>query len=673
KMTENLNVNLVENIIPKFLRDISILLIDNDSISVTSVTLMLTKFSYKVMSVNVASEAVSMIEQQKDIGLVIANIEMAHVDSHSFLNALLHKEIPLLFNFFHLISPEINTKEASDLLTKTACFFLKKPISENDINNMWQHVVSKKSQALEKISIAEQQEKVTDNSALNKIEAFRETINMQGTSQSSLLGIRPFINIFTTPETYQKRKIIANDETEKKREEERKLESNIGRRCYIWTHERHLRFLAAISILGDKNCRPKAILEIMNDPNLSHRQVSSHLQKYKSQVQRFNDILPKYECRSRDKTCVYPPDYKYPFNVSNLAKNLIQNSFEKGATVETPKFHLGGKLDMSNHSDFCNILNKPSMKVHSVPSATSKNPSSIIPPSTNSGLSSNNRPLLSGIPSSVGASSSSFETGMNQLDLDSIHIPDSYVPQSDLFNIEDGYFLPDEMDQMDWVLPIENYSHHANNMSQMDWSPSTENHVLPETNTNQMARVSSGGNPVGFVSGEASYEIIPETNTNQMDWSFSEECFRLLEDTTQVGSDNVVPFGANDDVPIDDLISFDPDVNGGYDLDAWMENYDFNERNNRFPTSYIGHNSAFNTPIGSIPRATMEDHDQSLGVNLGSTSQQPYMMESYGYQNVEDANPREAMEGVDGFDDIDVDLESMDWFDEMLNNFAHGI
>ncbi|CAH2066109.1 unnamed protein product [Thlaspi arvense] len=606
------------------------------------------------MSVNVASEAVSMIEQQKDIGLIIANIDMAHIDSHSFLNALLHKEISLI-----LISPAINTKEASDLLTKTACFFLKKPISENDINNMWQHVVSKKSQALEKISIAEQQEKVTDNSALNKIEAFRETIKRQETRQSSLLGKqRPFINIFTTPETYQKRKIITNDETEKKREEERKLESNIGRRCYIWTHERHLRFLAAIFILGDKKCRPKAILKIMNDPNLSHRQVSSHLQKYKSQVQRINDILPKYECRSRDKTCVYPPDYKYPFNVSDLAKNLIQSNTlwhslrkkksssssisECNATVETPKFHLGGKLDLSNHSDFCNILNKPSMKVHSVPSATSKNPSFIIPPSTNSGLRSNNPPLLSGIPSSVGASSSSFETSMNQLDLDSIHIPDSYVPQSDLFNIEDGYFLPDEMDQMDWVLPVENYSHHANNMSQMDWSPSTENHVLPETNTNQMARVSSGENPVGIVSSEASYEIIPETHTNQMDWSFSEECFRLLEDTTQVGSDNVVPFGANDDVPIDDLISFDPDVNGEYDLDAY-----------------------------SIPHATMEDHDQSLGVNLGSTSQQPYMMESYGYHNVEAANPREAMEGVDGFDDID--LESMVWVDEMMSNIAHDI
>jgi len=49
------------------------------------------------MSVDVASKALSMIEKQKkEIGLIIANIEMPHIDSHSFLNALLLKDIPLI-------------------------------------------------------------------------------------------------------------------------------------------------------------------------------------------------------------------------------------------------------------------------------------------------------------------------------------------------------------------------------------------------------------------------------------------------------------------------------------------------------------------------------------------------------------------------------------------------
>lgn len=63
------------------------------------------KLNVLVMSVDVASKALSMIEKQKkDIGLVIANIEMPHIDSHSFITALLHKNIPLIctFMFTHL-------------------------------------------------------------------------------------------------------------------------------------------------------------------------------------------------------------------------------------------------------------------------------------------------------------------------------------------------------------------------------------------------------------------------------------------------------------------------------------------------------------------------------------------------------------------------------------------
>lgn len=46
------------------------------------------------MSVNGASEAISVIEKQKDIGLVIANVELS--DTNDFLTAMHHKEIHLI-------------------------------------------------------------------------------------------------------------------------------------------------------------------------------------------------------------------------------------------------------------------------------------------------------------------------------------------------------------------------------------------------------------------------------------------------------------------------------------------------------------------------------------------------------------------------------------------------
>ncbi|GKV47306.1 hypothetical protein SLEP1_g54218 [Rubroshorea leprosula] len=55
---------------------------------------------------------------------------------------------------------------------------------------------------------------------------------------------------------------------------------------FVWTEELHLKFTAAIDAIGDKYVGPKAILKMMNEPNLTQRQVASHLQKYKARMQR---------------------------------------------------------------------------------------------------------------------------------------------------------------------------------------------------------------------------------------------------------------------------------------------------------------------------------------------------------------------------------------------------
>ncbi|KAH9795004.1 putative two-component response regulator-like APRR6 [Citrus sinensis] len=46
----------------------------------------------------------------------------------------------------------------------------------------------------------------------------------------------------------------------------------------VWTSELHLKFIEAVSSLGDIKARPKLILQKMNVPGLTQRQVASHLQ-----------------------------------------------------------------------------------------------------------------------------------------------------------------------------------------------------------------------------------------------------------------------------------------------------------------------------------------------------------------------------------------------------------
>ncbi|KAG2321900.1 hypothetical protein Bca52824_015113 [Brassica carinata] len=553
-MAENM-VNLTKNSIPESTG--VILLIDHDAVSVASLIPMLKQRSHKdVMRVNGASEAISVIEKQKDIGLVIANVELS--DSNYFLTAMHQKEIPLI--------PLVNIKEASDLLTKRACFCLKKPISENDINNMLQHVVApNKRQELEKIKIAEKQEE-----SLKQIQTFRDHIRRQGTSQSSLLGRRPLNKTFTPYEMYLKGKSIANVE-----------------RCTnVWTRDRHMKFLAAISILGEKKSRPKAILEIMNDSNLSQRQVASHLQKYKFQVERISNTLTRNEWKSTtDKTFEYPSDYVYPFKASNLTKNFIeyfslrkkkasssstvQYSFKRAVAErkdKMPKFHQGETSNLHSHS-------------------------------------------LSG--SSVSASNL-----------------DAFQKESAEICIN-----PNPCQPSSYVLET--------NKNPLDMNQMGENHGLSQ----DMIFSGTESNHLGLDSGETSHIETPlETETNQMDWDwfFSDEAYAILEDMTvsetnrtQVGLvsgetssadlENVappenntneiglVPYQEGDDIPIEDLISFDTDPISEMYLDAWLENYDASQRDAPLPASCIGHDLAF-TLTDSIP------HDHSLAMHLESTS-----------------------------------------------------
>ncbi|KAL6969898.1 hypothetical protein U1Q18_029612, partial [Sarracenia purpurea var. burkii] len=65
---------------------------------------------------------------------------------------------------------------------------------------------------------------------------------------------------------------------------ERKYTDNSSREKRLrmkWTPALHIKFMEAISALGDRKAHPKSVLRIMNEPNLTVRHVASHLQVFK--------------------------------------------------------------------------------------------------------------------------------------------------------------------------------------------------------------------------------------------------------------------------------------------------------------------------------------------------------------------------------------------------------
>ncbi|KAA8529100.1 hypothetical protein F0562_034101 [Nyssa sinensis] len=79
---------------------------------------------------------------------------------------------------------------------------------------------------------------------------------------------------------------------EKGRERKEKHDSIIEKKSRMtWTPELHLKFMEAVSVLGEKKAHPKAVLEMMKVPKLTHRHVASHLQKYRDRVKRISESI----------------------------------------------------------------------------------------------------------------------------------------------------------------------------------------------------------------------------------------------------------------------------------------------------------------------------------------------------------------------------------------------
>ncbi|KAF3431939.1 hypothetical protein FNV43_RR26675 [Rhamnella rubrinervis] len=373
--------------VPKAANGVRVLLVDSDTVSLMYLATLLEQYSFKVTTTELASVALYMIQEEKDrFQLVIANMKLPDMDSHSFLKEVLKKDIPII-----MMSSERHDNLAGKALAEGACYFLQKPVVLEDLKFMWQHVFRKsvinpmkesckaKGEKMKNPGKESRGVKIIEIDDLSRASAkgniiketggvckrcheaitikevdglsrppnegnkFKEAGGVYGSAivhssdgiYSGYMIIDPkckkkkhaslgnenhakklhdchaegSITKNKKKQGRSKTKRLRTEEEEQRQEKRTKINfkskssrsvkvneedgewkddsnSSTDRKRVIWTPELHLKFTAAISTLGDKKARPKSILKMMNTPNVSVRQVASHLQKYKSQVQR---------------------------------------------------------------------------------------------------------------------------------------------------------------------------------------------------------------------------------------------------------------------------------------------------------------------------------------------------------------------------------------------------
>ncbi|TYK11845.1 two-component response regulator ARR10-like [Cucumis melo var. makuwa] len=239
---------------------LKVLAIDANIVCLRYLVHLLQKCQYKVSATTTAEEAIRLLNDEKQtFDIVITNVVRHDMDGFKILQVIgVGMDIPVV-----MISANDDLKMMKRGLMEGADLYLSKPVGLQDLKNIWQLALRKRSsrkRSNPNLSLSEQPaveehrypiERVTMNQdyvgdhIINKLDDDNDNNNLVDSSSCSKK--RPRVN---------------------------------------WTKELHAKFVEAYEKLGEKERVPNNILKYMNDPRLTRENVASHLQKHRDTLRK---------------------------------------------------------------------------------------------------------------------------------------------------------------------------------------------------------------------------------------------------------------------------------------------------------------------------------------------------------------------------------------------------
>ncbi|XP_059306459.1 two-component response regulator ARR2-like [Lycium ferocissimum] len=273
------------------IKEVRVMLVDNDKEFVNEMVDLLKSYDYKVTTIDMASaaKAMSMLSKGKEkIDVMIINDNSPDFPSFQILAQAVALDIVSLF-----VCDEHSALSAKKALNDGASLCLKKPIHEEIVKYLWQFVLRKKIQrekvrkGLEEngdqMNIGDTNDVGNNDNIVGDEEQARQK-NLSNTKELNN-NIHEAENNVVSNEKYKLKRKRGRKSTKEINEGESQNSANraVRRKVYIeWTVDLHAKFMEAVQLLGEGGCYPKDILEVMNVPGLTRIQVASHLQKCRS-------------------------------------------------------------------------------------------------------------------------------------------------------------------------------------------------------------------------------------------------------------------------------------------------------------------------------------------------------------------------------------------------------
>ncbi|KAG6426493.1 hypothetical protein SASPL_110716 [Salvia splendens] len=280
---------------------ISILVVDDDTTCLAVVAALLKKFKYSVVTAKHPNDALCALRIKGGaFDLVVSDVNMPDMNGFQLREAITHE-----FNL-PVILMSVDSKEV--VLSKAnksgAALFISKPVSPNDLKDLWQFAAIKK--------------KANSNENSKR---------------------RP----------HNKERFECGDANTKKPK-------------VIWTNALHYRFLEAIRSIGLERAVPKKILQLMDVPGLTRENVASHLQKYRMFLKRVSDASCKLE---DDEAMIRTTSYASNYSLYRLTKPQFrfENFPDSYQTHPTSYISLGSN-SINRNSEVTSALPSTTHLVH---------------------------------------------------------------------------------------------------------------------------------------------------------------------------------------------------------------------------------------------------------------------------------------------------------------------
>eukprot|EP00850_Spirogloea_muscicola_P009922 SM000057S18352 [mRNA] locus=s57:139526:141933:- [translate_table: standard] len=241
-----------------------VLVVDDDILCLTILDRMLRACSYHATTCSNPMVALKMLRENKDkFDLVISDVNMPQMDGFKLLELIgLELDLPVI-----MMSSYGETNVVMKGITHGACDYLIKPVRVEELRNIWQHVVRKKTREIQRDDVLGHGE--WDESRLP------DSQEQELTSST------------------RKRKPEGESAEERFAEELLEEPNGLKKPRVVWSVELHQQFVNAVNDLGIEKAVPKRILEIMNVTGLTRENVASHLQKYRLYLKRLSGVQPQ--------------------------------------------------------------------------------------------------------------------------------------------------------------------------------------------------------------------------------------------------------------------------------------------------------------------------------------------------------------------------------------------